>query len=77
MPTLQEPFEIAYCGVTVEIIPVVFGSDVHYIVKLPTREIILETAFDDENEIDCWQEIPAVRTEIAQEIGSLIESKYM
>lgn len=42
MPTLQEPFEIAYCGVTIKITPVVNGSDMQYVVKLPTREVTIE-----------------------------------
>ena len=76
MAGLQEPFEIAYCGVTIKVTPVINGWDMQYIVQLPTREVTIETAFD-EHEIDFWQEVPAGRTEIAQAIGSIIEEKYM
>ena len=76
MRILNEPFEIAYCGVSLKVIPVINGSDMQYIVKLPTRELTIETVFD-ENEIDFWQEIPAGRSEIAEEIGLLIEGRDM
>ena len=61
MSILQPPFGIPYCGVTIKVIPVIDGSDMQYIVHLPTREVTIETAFD-EDEIDFWQEIPAGRT---------------
>ena len=76
MSIIRQPFEIAYCGVTITIFPVIDGSDMKYLVQLPTRFVTIETVFD-EDEIDFWQEVPAGRTEIAQAIGSIIEEKYM
>ncbi|WP_018614369.1 hypothetical protein [Segetibacter koreensis] len=45
-----------------------------YIVSLPTRTVIIETALN-EKEFDYWQEIPAGRTKLAEEIGAIIERR--
>ena len=76
MPSLQESFEIAYCGVTIKITPVVNGSDMQFVVKLPTREVTIEPVLD-EDLLSLWQEIPAGPTELAEAIGSIIEERDM
>ncbi|WP_018611555.1 hypothetical protein [Segetibacter koreensis] len=76
MSAIQEPFKIAYCGVTIEVAPVVNGLDMQYIVSLPTRTVIIETALN-EKEFDYWQEIGAGRTKLAEEIGAIIERREL
>lgn len=71
----EESFKIAYCGVTIEITPLVYGADMRYVVKLPTREVIIELAIDEDTV--CWHEVPDGKTELAEEIGSLIEESEM
>ena len=76
MSFVQEPFIIAYYGVSVKVTPIVKDTDIQYVVRLPTRTVRIETEFD-ENELHYWQEIPGGRTELAQEIGQIIEERDM
>ncbi len=73
---LMEPFEISYCGVTTKITPLANSDRMQYIVSLPTREVIIETKFDDD-ELHYWVETNGERTEVAEEIGAVIESRDM
>ncbi len=76
MSDVQEPFTVSYCGVSVMVTPVVKEMDMQYKVNLPTREVLIETVEDD-NEISIWVEVPGGRTGVAQELGELIEKKFL
>lgn len=76
MAILQEPFEIAYCGVTTKITPVVDGLNMAYILTIPTRKVTIEKAFDAD-EMDYWQEVAGGRTILAEDIGAIIEKRDM
>ena len=76
MSAIQEPFVINYLGVSIQVTPLVDNGDMKYIVELPTRTIILEKEFSEED-IDYWIEAREGQTSIAEEIGRLIESRLM
>lgn len=76
MSTAQEPFTIAYNGVSIKVNPLVKDLNMQYLVNLPTRKVIIETR-DDEDEISYWVEVPGGRTKLAGEIGEIIENLFL
>ncbi|WP_147202802.1 hypothetical protein [Segetibacter aerophilus] len=76
MSAIQEPFYLAFGGVSTKVTPIVNGLDMMYLVELPTRSVMIQTV-PDASEIDYWEEINIGRTALAEEIGRLIESRDM
>jgi hypothetical protein len=72
----ENAFEISYYCVTVKVTPVEKEGDTQYVVNLPTRILTIEMEMDSEGN-PFWQEVPAGRSTVADEVGAIIEETEM
>lgn len=71
MAKLEKHFIVAYCGVSIKVTPIIDGPHIQYLVKLPTRQVVLEKSKNDQ----CWVEASRGMTTISNEIGAMIQNR--
>jgi len=66
-------FSICFNNNTVEIDTVCEGSDTKFNVHLPQGDLLIEMDWSAENDVQCWHEVGKGETELATQLGELIE----
>lgn len=77
-----EDIEVGYLGVKVKVTHSLYKPDrvtpgrIRYTFHLPTRRVTLWQLKDDRGEY-YWVEIPGVQTLLAEELGAILENRYI
>jgi hypothetical protein len=69
----KDTFSIFYDNRRIEVDPFCLDKDMKFRVHLPKGDVLLEMEWDKENQMEHWCEVGKGETELATQLGELIE----